>query len=87
MLATAYSAPEFDGTSENEPMIMAINYGEGRVFHTPMGHSPKAMECVGFITTVQRGTEWAATGTVTQQMPDDFPDSDASRSRPATATP
>jgi hypothetical protein len=31
------------------------------------------MECVGFITTFQRGAEWAATGKVTQQIPEDFP--------------
>lgn len=87
LLATAYSAPESGGTSENEPMIMAITYGKGRVLHTPMGHSTNAMECVGFITTIQRGTEWAATGKVTQKMPDDFPTLDTTRIRPATASP
>ena len=76
VLATAYSSPEFSGTGENEPMLMAIGYGDGRVFHTTLGHSPEAMRCVGFITTFQRGTEWAATGKVTQQLPKDFPTKD-----------
>jgi hypothetical protein len=31
------------------------------------------MQCVGFITTLQRGAEWAVTGNVTQKIPWDFP--------------
>jgi hypothetical protein len=37
---------------------------------------------VGFITTFLRGTEWAATGKVTQKIPADFPSADKSSSRP-----
>jgi len=73
MLATAYSAPEFGGTGRDEPMLMVLNYGEGRIFHTVLGHGDYSMNCVGFITTLQRGTEWAATGYVTQKIPDNFP--------------
>jgi type 1 glutamine amidotransferase len=69
LLATAYSK----GTKAHEPMIWTITYGKGRVFHTPMGHDVNAMKCVGFITTLQRGTEWAATGSVTLPIPDNFP--------------
>jgi hypothetical protein len=32
-----------------------------------------ALSCVGFIVTFQRGTEWAATGKVTQKIPAVFP--------------
>jgi type 1 glutamine amidotransferase len=46
------------------------------VFHTALGHGPEALSCVGFIVTLQRGTEWAATGKVTQKMPADFPTAD-----------
>jgi type 1 glutamine amidotransferase len=67
-------------SGENEPMLMAIKYGQGRVFHTTLGHvGPKetapypALTCAGFIVTLQRGTEWAATGKVTQAVPADFP--------------
>jgi len=73
VLATAYADPSQGGSAEHEPMIFTVTYGKGRVFHTPMGHSPHAMTCVGFITTLQRGAEWAATGKVTQPIPKDFP--------------
>jgi len=43
---------------------------------TPMGHDVFAMSCVGFVTTVQRSTEWAATGKVTLPIPDGFPTTD-----------
>jgi type 1 glutamine amidotransferase len=76
VLATAYSDPKNHGTGENEPMMMTIQYGKGRVFHTTLGHDVAAMQCVGFITTLQRGTEWAAHGIVTQPAPADFPTAD-----------
>lgn len=77
VLATAYSDPKTGGTGRNEPILMVLKYGQGRVFHTVIGHSMggtyQAMQCTGFIATFQRGTEWAATGKVTQKVPADFP--------------
>jgi hypothetical protein len=46
------------------------------VFHTALGHDVNALSCVGFIVTLQRGTEWAATGKVTQKVPNTFPSAD-----------
>lgn len=77
ILATA----ESQSTMRHEPMIFTIQYGKGRVFHTPMGHAEYSVECVGFIATFQRGTEWAATGKVTQKLPADFPTADKVSSR------
>jgi type 1 glutamine amidotransferase len=82
LLATAYDDKRQGGTGENEPMIWTVTYGQGRVFHTPMGHDLDGMRCVGFITTVLRGTEWAATGKVTLPIPDNFPGPDKPGSLP-----
>lgn len=77
VLATAYADPKQGGSGEHEPMLLVVEYGRGRVFHTPMGHGVPALQCVGFIVTLQRGAEWAATGQVTQKtVPDDFPTAD-----------
>lgn len=78
VLATAYSDTSTGGTGENEPMLMTVKYGKGRVFHTAMGHDASSINCVGFVTTFLRGTEWAATGTVkrTAAVPKDFPAKD-----------
>jgi type 1 glutamine amidotransferase len=73
VLATAWSDKAKGGTGEHEPMIWTVAYGKGRVFHTPMGHDATSVRCVGFLTMLQRGTEWAATGTVTVPIPPSFP--------------
>jgi type 1 glutamine amidotransferase len=76
VLATAHSDPANKGTDRDEPMLMVLEFGNGRVFHTTMGHDVAALSCVGFMTTYQRGTEWAATGKVTQKVPISFPTAD-----------
>lgn len=82
ILATAYASKDHGGTGRHEPMLMTIRYGKGRVFHTPMGHADYSQECVGFIVSLRRGTEWAATGKVTQtEIPKDFPTADSASSR------
>lgn len=73
VLATAYADPANNGTGRDEPVLMAISYGKGRVFHTTLGHDVVALSSVAFVVTFQRGTEWAATGKVTQAVPADFP--------------
>jgi len=81
VLSTAYSDPANRGTGRNEPILMVISYGKGRVFHTTMGQDLAALNSVGFITTYQRGTEWAATGKVTRKVPADFPSADKTSTR------
>jgi hypothetical protein len=73
VLATAHSDAKNKGSGHEEPMAVTVTFGKGRVFHTPIGHDVAALSCVGLITILQRGTEWAATGRVTQKVPLDFP--------------
>ncbi len=98
ILATAFSpdpvpeqpsgAPRGFGrrSGRDEPVLMTIRYGNGRIFHTTLGHADEgggpAMECVGFIVTFQRGAEWAASGKVTQDIPFDFPNASGVVLRP-----
>jgi len=79
ILATAFSDKSTDGSDRDEPVLMAIRWGKGRIFHTTLGHvwddqtEYPAVECVGFIVTFLRGVEWTVTGKVTQKIPENFP--------------
>ena len=74
ILATAVSSKKAPELEQKEPVAMVIDYGKGRVFHTTLGHDSTSFECVGFITLLTRGIEWAATGEVTQkELSKDFP--------------
>lgn len=80
VLATAEQDKESGGSGRQEPVLMTIQYGKGRVFHSTLGHTGKDHNnttlCAGFITTLLRGAEWVATGKVTQQVSTDFPDAE-----------
>lgn len=73
VLATAYSGPANRGTGFDEPQLMVLTYGKGRIFHSTFGHDVAALSSVDAVVTFQRGVEWAATGKVTQKVPADFP--------------
>jgi type 1 glutamine amidotransferase len=50
-------------------MLWTVDYGQGRVFVTALGHDTEAMKNAGFAVTLARGTEWAASGKVTIPAP------------------
>jgi len=81
VLATAADTEELQAAHRDEPILMVIDYHEGRVFHTTLGHDQIAFESVGFIATFTRGAEWAATGKVTLELPADFPGPEEPRRR------
>ncbi len=81
ILASALQDESTGGSGRHEPVLMTINYGKGRVFHSVMGHVGAkyydSIRCKGFIATLLRGAEWAATGDVTQRVPPGLPKSDS----------
>jgi len=56
VLATAKS--KVDG--KDYPMAFVLNYGKGRVFHTPLGHDARAFGVDGVGELLRRGTAWTA---------------------------
>ena len=72
VLMSAFSDPKTGGTNRHEPMATASAFGEGRVFHTPLGHvwrnnvpSHATWHDPQLRMLVARGSEWAGTGAVT----------------------
>jgi len=51
-------------TGKDEPMGFVLQYGAGRVFHTPLGHDVRSLTAPGFVQLLRRACEWAATGEV-----------------------
>lgn len=81
ILATGKDRSGKAPTDRHEPLLMVIEYGKGRIFHTTLGHDAYSCEGVDFIVTLTRGVEWAATGKVTQNVPKDFPTAEKGSSR------
>ena len=53
-------------SKKTEPLIFVKNYGQGRVVHNAYGHDRKALMTPSVQKIIIRGTEWAATGKVTE---------------------
>jgi len=83
VLATAIQGTDTGGSGRHEPILFTIQYGKGKVFHSVLGHvkenATNPIKCAGFITTLLRGAEWAATGQVTQKVSSDMPSSSTIR--------
>jgi len=72
ILGTATNDEVAENGTEDQPAIMVSEYGEGRIFHTILGHDARTMRNIGFRTLMQRGTEWAARGNVSQLIPQEL---------------
>ncbi len=57
------------GPGLDQPMLWTVQYGQGRVFGTALGHDAPVLDTPAFIVTYTRGAEWAATGKVTLPIP------------------
>lgn len=56
LLATARSKV----TGKDHPMAFVLRCGQGRVFHTPLGHDVKAIQIPAVAELICRGCAWAA---------------------------
>jgi len=56
VVATAVSKVD----QKTYPMAFTLNYGKGRIFHTPLGHDTIAIGAEGLKKLVIQGTLWAA---------------------------
>ena len=47
-------------TGKDHPMAFVLEYGKGRVFHTPLGHDVRSIETPGVAELIRRGCLWTA---------------------------
>ena len=75
VLATAFDDPVGGvrgptASGKDEPLLWVRQYGKGRVYTNELGHGPDQMRLSpGYLSLIQRGTEWVATGKVTIPIP------------------
>ncbi|MDP2337392.1 MAG: PmoA family protein [Bacteroidota bacterium] len=79
VLGNAFAPSSNRGSDELEPVILTQKSGKGRSFFLVLGHNVQAMRNLGFQTLLLRGSEWAASGKVTQKIPDELSLDDQSR--------
>jgi len=80
-------------TQMHWPIEWTVQYGEGRVYTSTLGHvwrndtDPISLRCVGMRTLMIRALEWLADRPVTYPVPADFPSEHAVSVRPAKDSP
>jgi type 1 glutamine amidotransferase len=65
-IASSFSSKETGGTDRWEPSALVAPFGNGRSFTLLLGHDAAGMDHDVFRVLITRGTEWAATGKVSQ---------------------
>lgn len=69
VLARVNPQKAFGGSGKEEPVALATTMGAGRGFTLLLGHDVAAINNAAFKQLLCRGTEWAATGSVTFAPP------------------
>ena len=69
VLCTAYSDTAGGGSGRREPVAFSMEFGRGRCFNLVLGHDVPAMLNPNWRLLLLRGTEWAATGEATIEIP------------------
>ena len=72
ILAKAFAPVSNKGSDELEPIMFCGKFGKGHSFSLLLGHDAQAMRNCGFQTLLLRGSEWAATGKVSQKVPEEL---------------
>lgn len=67
VLATAFDDKKHNGFGRHEPVFMTVNYHQGRVFHTTLGHGENVYADTMFMTVLAKGVAWAAGATRTEK--------------------
>jgi type 1 glutamine amidotransferase len=65
--ASAFSPEKLQkmkGMGEEHPLVWTSQFGKGRVLGFTLGHGPEALQFDGVSSLLTRGTEWAASGSV-----------------------
>ena len=65
VLASAFASEEFNGNGQHQPVLMTVDYGNGRIFHSTLGHDPASLRDPVLQQLLLRATEWAADEPIT----------------------
>lgn len=72
VVANAFAPASNNGSGALEPVVLSRQIDKGKSFFLGLGHDVQAMKNRGFQVLFLRAAEWAATGKVTQKIPDEL---------------
>lgn len=67
VLATAFDSKKYNGFGRHEPVFMTINYHQGRVFHTTLGHGENVYADPMFMKVLAKSVAWAGGAKITEK--------------------
>ena len=72
MLGSASKEDPSGEDSRQQPAIFVAEYGDGRIFHTILGHDARALRNTGFKTLIVRASIWAASREINESIPQEM---------------